>query len=223
MLFSAVSTSGRESSENRPSIFDYIRRAVQVDSLNFGHCRHEKSYARVNHIADRNSTLRDIGEAHYTVLVESFHNYNYDFVRSMMMVYLSSTVNLDGSTDATAVQSFDGRRLPKIRYCMFILDGRYRCCSVELLRDNNGMQYATEPMRMRCALRADRKATLQALEIKLNLIANISTAFRRRKATFTGTIQSLLSYARALGEHCGVGFDNVRISDIEFDMMRSNF
>lgn len=58
---------------------------------------------------------------------------------------------------------------------------------------------------------------------KLRKIANNSIATVRREEAFSGTLESVLSYARAFEEDYGVIFFNMRMLDISEDMNFSEF
>lgn len=106
---------------------------------------------------------------------------------------------------------------------MVTFDGRHQRCSTEVIGDQDGLECASKPLRMRYAFHVYVKPFLPARAIKLSKTANNSTATVRREATFTGTMQSLLSYAKALEENCGVSFVVVPLMDIVRDMVSSKF
>lgn len=87
-----------------------------------------------------------------------------------------------------------------------------------MIRDEDGLEWASEPKRVCYAFRVGGKPISPAQAVKLSKAANISTAVLRCKATFTDMMRSLLSYARATEENYGVRSVDVRIVDIVGDM-----
>lgn len=93
---------------------------------------------------------------------------------------------------------------------MVLLDGHHRRRLVKILRAEDSVNWESEPLRMRYAFHVDGESISLAQAIRLSNIAYISTAFVRREATLTQTIQSFLSYAAAFEEDCGVRFGDLR-------------
>lgn len=58
----------------------------------------------------------------------------------MMTVYLSSVVNAEGASYATAVQNVDRTEFLKEGYCMVVIDSLHRHRSVEMIRDEEGVE-----------------------------------------------------------------------------------
>lgn len=123
----------------------------------------------------------------------------------MMTLYLFSSVNPDGATatNLTAVHNVAGMKVPKDRFFMVVLNGCHRQSSVKILREGDGMKWAAQPLRMLCALKIGGKPISSAEALEPGKIASIATAVVRHEASFTGCIQSLLSYAQRFEEEYG--------------------
>lgn len=91
------------------------------------------------------------------------------------------------------MHTVDGMRVLKESYCMVMLNDRHRRHFVEMLRNTDRMKSTLAPLRTRYMFRVDCKAISLAQAIKMSYITNISTSIVRRDATFTDTMQSLLS------------------------------
>lgn len=92
-----------------------------------------------------------------------------------------------------------------------------------MLRDEDRLGWAAEPLHMSYVLRAESKPISPAQAIKVSEIANISIAIVRREAAFADRMHNLLSYARLLKKDYGAGFVCVRITNFVEDMMLSIF
>lgn len=106
-------------------MFDDIGKAVQVHSLKFYHCLHGEVYVAVDQAVHQNSSLRDVFETHCRALAKLFRDNNYNYAIGMNKVYVSTTVNRDGTPYANAVQTVDSFKLLKDGYCMVVLDVRH--------------------------------------------------------------------------------------------------
>lgn len=93
-----------------------------------------------------------------------------------------------------------GMRLLREGYRMVILIEHHCCRSVELLRDEDNLVLAAEPLRMLYVLWVDNKTISLAQAIKLGTAANIYTTDVRCKSILTRSLQSLLSYRKAFKE-----------------------
>lgn len=71
------------------------------------------------------------------------------------------------------MHNINGMKLLKDGYCMFILDGRHCCHSVEMLRDKEGINWAAESSPMRNAFRFGGKRIFPAQVIVVSMIACI--------------------------------------------------
>lgn len=81
-------------------------------------------------IVDSNNTLRNIYESNCSALEKSLQNYSWDFMRGLMTVYFSSTVNPESATYATAVHNVNEMKFLKDSYCIVMFDGRHQRLSV---------------------------------------------------------------------------------------------
>lgn len=79
----------------------------------------------MDQIADPNNPLRDVDAAHCHVLADSLCNYNSDYVRGIITMYLTSTVKPEGATYAIAVHTVASIKVSKDGYCMVMLDGHH--------------------------------------------------------------------------------------------------
>lgn len=83
------------------------------------------------------------------------------------------------------------------------------------------MYSAVEPLRLHYAFCVACKAKSLAPAIELSQIAYIKTASMQSKETLSNTTQILLSFARAVGNDCGVHFVNMHILRIADDRISS--
>lgn len=120
------------------------------------------------------TSLPDIDEGHCRALTRSFYSYNYDYARSMTTVCFSSTGNRDLATYGTTSHNVDGRRFLKDCCGMFMLDAGHRWRSVKMLLDEDGLDFASEPLCMRYTLRVDNNLVSPAQTIRPSKIANLS-------------------------------------------------
>lgn len=105
-----------------------------------------------------------------------------------MPLYASSTVSYEAATYMTAVHNVDGIKLLKDGSCVFMLYGHHLRRSVEIMRDEDGVDLAVEPLRMHYAFCVYDKRNSPALAVRLSEIANVSVATVRHEATFTKKI-----------------------------------
>lgn len=181
-----------------------IRKAVQVHSLKLDHYLHEKVYAKVDEFLHQKNPMHIIDEAHCRGLAELLHSYRYHYARNIVKLYFSSTLNPESAMYAAAVHTVTSMKLMKDRYYIVIPDDCHRLLSLKVLRDEDGVKCAAEPLRMRYTFRVDGKSIFRAQAINLKKLANTSMAIVGRKETFTDTMQILLSYARVFEEGYGV-------------------
>lgn len=102
-----------------------------------------------------------------------------------------------------------------------MLDGRYQCRYVTMLREKDGIEWATKPLRMWYAFRVEGKRISQALANKLSKIFNISAVIERLEATHKDSMEILLIYARSFDEDYGVRFVDAGIKEIMEAMISS--
>lgn len=96
---------------------DDIGMAVQINTSSLDRYLHEEIYASANQIVDENDRLRDIDKANYDAFAKSFSDFSYDYARTIMTVYHSSTVNPEGGTYKTTVSNIDCMKVPKKGHC----------------------------------------------------------------------------------------------------------
>lgn len=216
-----MNNAAQKASERHPSISGDTERAIQLNFLCLDHYLHEETYSRVTQIADTNNSPRNIDEAHSSALVESFHNFNYNYARGVMTVYCSSKASPDGATYTSAVQSVDGRKSLKDSYCIIMVGGRHLFRSFEMLQDENVKECAPKLMRMRYAFGIVDKPILRAQTIKQSKIANITTMIVQQNLSFTIKKQNVLSYTLAFETDFDIRFFSLRVTDIVGDMRSS--
>lgn len=137
--------------------------ALQTHLLDIKHYLHEDINTRVYQTVDPNSPLHNNDVVHCHTLVATVRHYNHEYVRGIMTVYFSLTVNPEGVTYASAVHNFYRLKVQKNSYCMLKLNGRSWCRSIKVLKDEDGVERATETLRMCYAFRVDGKPILPAL------------------------------------------------------------
>lgn len=115
-LLFKINTPSKKSFDGHPFMYDEARNAVLLHSLNPNHYLREEVYARMDQGADLNNLFGGIDNADFHRPAESFCNYSYKHVRSMMTTYFYSTVSPDRVAYVTAAQSVDGRKLLKDGY-----------------------------------------------------------------------------------------------------------
>lgn len=118
-----------------------------------------------------------------------------------------------------AMQNVNGMKLPKDGYCTVMLNWHLQCSSVTLLRDEEGVERASDLLRMRCASLVDNKPILPAQSIQSSKLCNISNVLLGCKASFTNTIQSLERFGRPLENEHSVRAVDMGITEIVEDMM----
>lgn len=190
---------------------DDIGNALQGHQSNLQHYLHEELYKRMGPVVDPTKLLPIVDEAYCCAPAEPFRNHRYDYARGMMMVYLSSTVNSEGTTYVTAVYTVNYMMLLKDGYCMLMLDAHYWYRSVKWLRNQENLEWAAEPLRIHYAFPDNGKLIFLAQVIELRMIANISTANVQREVKFADMMQDLLSYAQPFEEKDSVFFVDVRL------------
>lgn len=102
-----------------------------------------------------------------------------------------------------------------------MFDEHHERRSVDLLRDEESMKWTAKQLHMSYVCRTDSKSLSPVQTIGPSKIANSATPFFSRKATFTDTIESPLSYVWPSWNDYGAHFDNIPILDIMEDMMSS--
>lgn len=195
------SYSRQQFSQGHTSRFDDIGKTVAVQPLNLANSARDEVYATVNRIVHPNHALRDIDEAHWRSLIQSFCNYTLYYTRGLLVVYFWAAVNpaanvmncrvvhrTSGATYATAVYHVDEKKVLKYDCCMFMLDGLRRRHSVELVRDEDHLAWAPELLCIRYVFHIEWKLITPHHATKLIRIANISTVNARREAIFTDVI-----------------------------------
>lgn len=139
------------------------------------------------------------------------------------MVFFCSTTCPEGVTYARAVHNLDGMLLLNEGYCHIMPGGRHQCRSIKILRAKDGVEWSGESLRMCHVFRVHGNPISPAQAVKLYKKAHISTAIVKRKAAFTDTTESSLSYAGAIEEDYSVRFFDMRILDFVENIMSSNF
>lgn len=114
-------------------------------------------------------------------------------------------------------------KLLEYDYYTAMLEGRHRSGSVKMSRDGGGFDCAVELLCIRYGLRVDGRPISLAQATKISIIANISILRARLEATFSETMQRLLSYARKVGQDYVVRFVDVGIIDIVEYIMSLKF
>lgn len=128
------------SCDRKPTISDDTGKVFQVHPLSVDTLTAKKIHTRVSQIVYTNNPLHEIDSSRCCTMAESFRNYKYDFVRGMMKVYFSNTVNLNGVTCTTAVHNVNGMKLLMDGYCTIMLNWLHHCCSVKISRSKRGVQ-----------------------------------------------------------------------------------
>lgn len=138
-----MSTAAQKSFQSHLSLFSHTEKAaqVQVHFLNLGYHPHKDIYPTVDQIDKKNSPLRDIDEAYYRGLTASFWNQRDDYAGGLLVVYVFSTGNTYGAMYGTIVPNIDGTKLRKDGYCMVLLDGPFRRCSIILVKGEDGLEW----------------------------------------------------------------------------------
>lgn len=106
---------------------------------------------------------------------------------------------------------------------MVMIAGRYRCRSVEVVKIENHLAWAAEPLRRRCVFNIDRRTITLAQGIKLGKIENSSIAIGRGKTSFTNIIESGHKCVRAFEESYAVSFVGTGVLDNVDDTISSSF
>lgn len=222
ILFSEMNTTARESSERHCSISADIVNVVQVHNLNSDHYIPRENSLRVVQIADLKDSLYSIEEPGYCSLADSFCRYNHETVCGTTMVYFSVTVIKARATDAIAVNNVEGTGMLKDGYYIFMLDGRHRHRSFEVLRGDDRMKWTAKLPGMRYSFWVYVNTFYPAQVIEIGMIENISTAIMWCKTTLTDTTQSMQSHMRAFEEDCDLGFVFAHIIATVEDFVYSN-
>lgn len=97
---------------------------------------------------DREKSFRNFDESHHRVLAVLFHKSKYDWVHGIVTAFFSPAFNRVGTTHAGSLHNMYGKKLLKDGYCKVMLDERHRLRSVKLLRDDNGVSWAPDPLQM---------------------------------------------------------------------------
>lgn len=90
------------------------------------------------------NALRDIDEANCGALLESCRYYIQEYARDRMTVYFSLTVNSEGTTYATALDFVHGKKSLKHGYHLVMLQGCHQRRSLEILIDENSVEWAAD-------------------------------------------------------------------------------
>lgn len=143
-----MSASVQSFSKSDPSTSHDIGNAMKEHPLGPAHDHHEKIYTRLDWIVDPNNPLRDINESHCRALAELFHNYNFYYAHGKMMVYFTSTINMEGVIYATAMQTVDSMKGLNDIFCIVVLDGRHECRIAEMLPKEDRLERALDQTRM---------------------------------------------------------------------------
>lgn len=146
----------------------------------------------------------------------------------MMTGYISSTVGAKGRTYASAANNIDSMMSLNNGYCMFMLDGRHRPCSDELLKDGTDVEWSVEPLSMLYGFGVHCEPNFPTQTITLSKATTISTAIVRRETKLTDRVETLLSYVQALEEYYIISFVDMRIMDTvedirSTDLLASNY
>lgn len=117
-----------------------------------------------------------------------------------MTVYPSYTVNPKDGTYAAAVHNIDGMKFMKDSYCMDMPDERHQRGCVKMIRDEEGVEWVPDQQRIHYTFQVDGESVSLGQAKKLSKIENKSTVTVTCEATFTGMMQSQLSYVQGLKE-----------------------
>lgn len=140
-----------------------------------------------------NDSLPGFDEAHFRALAESPCNYDYGYVRVMMKAYFSTTVSLEGAAYATTVPTVDSMELLKMAIAYSCSMCAEESRSEQVLRVEDGVEWAEEPLCMQYEFRVARSSSLSAQEIKLGKLNIITSVIVRREGIFEDKMQCLLS------------------------------
>lgn len=127
-------------------------------------------YARVDEIVDANYPLCDIEESHCRTLHQSFCKQTFDYACGVMTGYVSAAINPAGATYVIGTYHADGKIVFKDDCSMLRLHGHRRRRSVELVREEDHLSCAAEPLRMRYVFRINGKRITPAKAIKVRKI-----------------------------------------------------
>lgn len=83
-------------------------------------------HASTDKVLNPSILLCENQEAHCYTLAESFRNYNYNYARGIMTVYVSTAVNREGATYVNAVTTVDDVQVLKEAQYLVVLDGLHR-------------------------------------------------------------------------------------------------
>lgn len=109
------------------------------------------------------------------------------------------------------VHTVDDMKVLKDCYCIVLRDDRHWRRSVKMLRNKDGMEWASALFHLHYVFRFNSKAISSAQAIQLSKIANLSTAIVRHGATLTVKTQGLLSYVQTFIENYDVRFGGLRL------------
>lgn len=107
---------------------------VHAYSKSLDYFLHEDIYTKMEQILNLDNTWRYINKEHCRVLDKSFHKSRFYFKGGMKAIHLSSASNVDWATYTGAVYNIDDQRLMRDGYCMTMINTRYRCRFMELMR-----------------------------------------------------------------------------------------
>lgn len=123
----------------------------------------------------------------------SFWNLIADSALGLMTVYVSVAVNPTTAIHEATVLHFDRKAVLKYDYGIFLHYARDRSSSLKLIRDEEHVKWAAEPLCVQYAMYIDGKFVAIGQEIVLIKIPNISTVIMNRKSSLTDTVQNTLS------------------------------
>lgn len=129
-----------------------IETAVHGHLLSPDHHLHEECYAVLDQVVDLRISLRDINGEQRHAMAESFSNYEYNYVRGMMIVYFPPTINPKVATYARAEHILNGMALLKGGFGTVMLNGRHRHGSVKVIEGEDTVNWAADPLCVRCVL-----------------------------------------------------------------------
>lgn len=105
-----------------------------------------------------------------------FRNYGHAYVRGIMTVYFSSTVNPEDAIYATTLYTVDSIKALNDSYQVLMLKGRHRHRFVKIIQNDDGLEYASIPLHMRYVFCVDDRAISRAQSIKVRKITIVFTA-----------------------------------------------
>lgn len=95
----------------------------------------------------------------------------------MRSVYVFPAVNREGTNYANTTLGFHGKKLVRDAYFMFMFDGRQAHRFVDMLSNEDCIDYPADALRMQCTVQLDRNPISPAQVIKLRKTGHISIMF----------------------------------------------